>query len=251
MRALKIELEGTVTSFRYPHFHVGRQPSYPMPPPATIYGHICSAVGQWIPQDAARFGYCFRYENSGDDLELVHIAALGSGRVDRALGHRRNIVARTDILPRQLLLHPRLTLYIDAGDKTERWEGYFRSPKYPVLLGRSQDLAAYRTVEIVSLKECQWGYFENTLLPWSMRKRLAFGMTFQMPKFINPLDRTQVSWERYIALDSRVWWPGAKSEIPTGAQRALPQEQDGPVWVDETSQRWGVGHRIVFWHSWK
>ena len=48
MRVLKVTLEGITTSFRYPHFMVNVQPSYRMPPPATIYGHICSALGEWV-----------------------------------------------------------------------------------------------------------------------------------------------------------------------------------------------------------
>jgi CRISPR-associated protein Cas5t len=250
MRALKVELEGTVTSFRYPHFHVGRQPSYPMPPPATIYGHICSAIGQLISRDAVRFAYSFQYESSGEDLELLHMTSAASGRIPKRWGHPKNIEVQTNVLPRQVLLHPQLTLYLDAGIQTENWIDFFRCPRYPVLLGRSQDLAAYRTVEVVQLNKCEWGYFENALLPWSMRERIPCGMTFQMPKFIDPLDRRRVSWERYIALDSRVWWPGGNREIPVGARKALPQEQDGPVWVDESSEMWGGGHRIVVWHSW-
>ena len=39
---------------------------------------------------------------------------------------------------------PRLADYLDAGDRTEEWFEAFRSPTFPVVLGRSQDLAAYQ-----------------------------------------------------------------------------------------------------------
>lgn len=32
MRVLKVVLEGTTTSFRYPHFMLSIQPSFPLPP---------------------------------------------------------------------------------------------------------------------------------------------------------------------------------------------------------------------------
>ncbi|HEY3128709.1 MAG TPA: CRISPR-associated protein Cas5 [Acidobacteriota bacterium] len=250
MKALRVEMEGTVTSFRYPHLHVGRQPSYPMPPPATIYGHVCSALGEWGSPNSIRFGYSFFHNGAGDDLELLHMAAVGTGRMDKTWGYVRNIEVQTNVLPREILLHPKLILYLDASDKTEYLSGAFRSPQYPVLLGRSQDLAAYRTVEIVELEHSEFGYFENTLLPWMMRDRVPGGTTFQMPKFIDPQSRHSVIWERYVVIERRLWWPGKGIKPPKGAKLALPHEGDGAVWVDPQSSTWGQGHRIVMWHSW-
>ena len=47
MKVAKIGILAPVVSFRYPHFLVGKQVSYVMPPPSTIYGHIASAVGSF------------------------------------------------------------------------------------------------------------------------------------------------------------------------------------------------------------
>lgn len=250
MKALRIEMEGTTTSFRYPHLHVGRQPSYPMPPPATVYGHICSALGEWVAPGAMRFAYCFSHSGTADDVELIHMASMGSGRLDKTWGHVRNIEVQTNVLLRQILLHPKLTLYVDASDKTEHWMDMFRSPRYPVLLGRSQDLAAYRAVEIVELEQSDFGYFEDTLLPWTMRDRLPHGTTFQMPKFIDPFARNTVTWERYVVLENRLWWPSRGVEAPKGARQGMRHEKDAAVLVDPHSPAWGQGHRIVVWHSW-
>ena len=49
MRVLRVLIEAPVTSFRYPHFLIGRQITYDMPPPSTIYGHVMSAVGRLLP----------------------------------------------------------------------------------------------------------------------------------------------------------------------------------------------------------
>lgn len=243
-------MEGTVTSFRYPHLHVGRQPSYPMPPPATIYGHICSAVGEWIAPDSLQFAYCFTHSGSADDLELIHMAAVGSGRLDKEWGYVRNIEVQTNVLPRQVLLNPKLTLYVDGGSNTEKWAEVFRSPVYPVLLGRSQDLAAYRMIDLVELEQTDFGYFQDTLLPWTMRDRIPQGATFHMPKFIDPKSRDKVTWDKYVILNSRVWWPNKDVKAPKGAKAALRHTEDGTVWIDPESPRWGEGQRIVAWHSW-
>jgi CRISPR-associated protein Cas5t len=178
------------------------------------------------------------------------MTSVGSGRVDKAWGYAKNVEIQTNVLPRQILLHPSLTLYLEAGERTEQWAEIFRSPAYPVLLGRSQDLAAYSSVELIELKQADFGYLENTLLPWTMRDRLPFGTTFQMPKFVNPSARQSVTWERYVVLDRRLWWPNSKVEPPPGAKLALRQSGDAPMWIDPNSPAWGEGHRIVIWHSW-
>ena len=239
-----------MTSFRYPHFHIGRQPSYPMPPPATIYGHICSAVGEWISRDALQFAYNFTSDGRGDDLELLHITSIGSRQIKRGWDHPRNIEVQPDPRPRELLFRPKLTLYLNPADNIYYWLQSFRSPAYPVLLGRSQDLAGYSTVEMIELVQSDYGYFQNTILPWSMRDRLPDGITFHMPKFINPANRTQVSWARYIVLEDKMWWPGQNIQPPKESRKALRQQHDGPVWIDPLSMLWGEGHRIVVWHAW-
>jgi CRISPR-associated protein Cas5t len=60
LKAAKIVIEGPVASFRYPHFLIGRQISFDMPPPSTIYGHIASAVGEWLDAAGIKFAYNFR-----------------------------------------------------------------------------------------------------------------------------------------------------------------------------------------------
>ena len=67
MDVLKIVAEGVTTSFRYPHFTLGIQPTFDMPPPATIYGHICSAVGEWLDPDGLQFAYHFTAEAKAND----------------------------------------------------------------------------------------------------------------------------------------------------------------------------------------
>src|SRR3972149_12287403 len=99
MQLVKVVAEGLITSFRYPHFAWQKQPTFEIPPPSTIYGHICSAVGDWLPPDLlqiVRFGYHFTHEGKFVDYkEHLHFG--------------------DPIQPfpfdRELLFNPRLTLY--------------------------------------------------------------------------------------------------------------------------------------------
>lgn len=233
MKALKIELEGTATSFRYPHFQIGRQPTYRMPPPATIYGHIASVLGEFPNPTSLRFAYHFTYLGRGDDLEHIHQAVVAKPNQKG-----RNLDITVAPLPREILLRPRLTLYLDGPD-LETLRRAFRQPRYTVLLGRSQDLAAYRRVEVVELQRATQAYFENTLLPFDYRRRTAAGVTVNMPLFINPADRREVVWERYIVLERAL----------TPAQMLVWEGEDEGCWVDpEAPERRGLS-RAVVWHG--
>lgn len=246
MEVVKVTLEGITTSFRYPHFLVGRQPAYRMPPPATIYGHICSALGKWITPDLLHFSYCFRYMGRGDDYEHIYKVTVACGRRDKKWGYVKNIELELDPVSREVLLFPELTLYIHAPTILDDLVRSFQEPRYAVILGRSQDLATYRNIKRTKLVKASQGYFENTLLPWSFRTRTTAGTSVLMPRFIQPKDRRQVMWERYVMLEHRIFY-GAVEE--KDVKTMIRYEGDGPIWIDpETPEIKGLKRGII-WHS--
>jgi CRISPR-associated protein Cas5t len=219
---------------------------YRMPPPATIYGHICSSLEEWIRPDSVRFSYTFSYMGRGDDLEHIHVTTVSHGKVDRKLGFVKNIEAEINPILREILLFPRLTLYLFSQKQLDQLYHAFRSPRYPVILGRSQDLAAYRNVSIMTLERSELGYFEKTLLPWSYRTRTMGGTSVLMPKFIDPEDRSKIEWERYVILEH--WVPYGIGE-EEGVKSMVRYETDEPLWIDsETAEIRGM-KRAVVWHS--
>lgn len=245
MRVLKVELEGITTSFRYPHFLVGRQPSLPMPPPATIYGHIASALGHYPDPDSFRFAYAFTHQGSVDDYE--HTWLIKPDRSARGWEHPANISANLNPTSRELFFSPRLTLYLQAPH-LETWHRAFLEPRYPVLLGRSQDLASYRSVELVDLERRDTGYYDHTLLPWSYRPRVRAGQGILMPRWINPDNRREVRWARFVALEHRLFHP--KAGEPDAPSEAVTVSTDNEaLWVDPTSPVHRERQRILVWHS--
>ncbi len=246
MQALRIEAEGLTTSFRYPHFLMGRQPTFRMPPPATIYGHICSAAGEFLDPSAIRFAYTFRFDGIGDDLELLHVATVGKGRWPDGGGYPRNLDVTTNPSPREVLLHPRLTLYLAAeSDMLATLERAFREPRYAVTLGRSQDLMAYRSVEQVDLVEAEGTYLEATLLPWTYRLRLRDGIGVTMPRFIDPNDRSRVSWSPFVVLEDRVVSATVRTDTTRKGQVAGAGQS---WWVDPFTPTYDHYNRGVVWH---
>jgi CRISPR-associated protein Cas5t len=203
MRALKVVIEAPVTSFRYPHFLIGRQVSFDCPPPSTIYGHIASAAGRCFPPEEVRFAYHFTFAAKGSDLEYQHIISRSQKSTFTISGKKYPAAVDGVIQPhtRDFLYGCRLILYIDNLDFAEA----FRNPVFAVNLGRSQDLAKILSVEEVDLKPADEGYFEHTILPFSMRKYFGRGMTVLMPKYVGPPPEREPVFDRYIVLHERMF----------------------------------------------
>ncbi len=240
LTAIKVVAEGQVTSFRYPHFKQGVHPTYDMPPPATIYGHMCSAYGDWIDPLAVRFGYHFCYEGRFTDYEHLHF---------------REKDGSTKLAPmnRDLLFNPRLTLYVVAEDWNllKRLQAAFRSPRYAVALGRSQDLMMYvpasnqhSIAHEVTLTRADSAYFDGTLLNLADAALLGGGYTtVTMPRFINDLRHADPA--QYAMIKRPAIYPLQESDEIT-----LSGEID--FWVDESEHSWNRYPelpRAVIFHS--
>ena len=198
--AIKVELAGPVASFRYPHFLIGRQPTYPMPPPSTIYGLISAALGRFPDPHLLRFAYRFECERQRiDDVEMIWFVEPNTGTRGKAA--QKNLEAQSNVLPREWLLYPRLTLYVTGDDELYQ---AFRSPYYTLTLGRSQELVSVHRVERVVLTPARQGWLGPGLLPVSFREYVPFASAVYMPRFIAPRSRHRVDWAWFLTLDAPV-----------------------------------------------
>lgn len=240
MHMLKVELEGLTTSFRYPHFMAGRHPTFPMPPPATLYGQICSAVGDWVDPKGLEFGYVFTHEGIAQDIEHCHILEVSKSRRNfewQEAEYPANIEGVVNPFRRDFFFRPRLTLYLNRPD----WLEHFRSPRYAVVLGRSQDLATYTRVTVVELQQSEQAYYEHTLLPYDeWRTRIGRGVSLVMPRFLDYYHKREPQFERYIALQERVH---------TNGEAVLHYEgQSLRHWIDPETPEWQGVQRGVALH---
>lgn len=233
MYVLKVVAEGITTSFRYPHFMQQVHPSFPMPPPATVYGHICSALGEWFNPRGVRFAYHFTYAGKTRDIEHIILLSRSRGRLP---GSRipKVLEGRVNPFEREILFRPRLTLYINRPE----WETAFRSPRYAVALGRSQDLFTYTDVDVVELVQAERAYFEHVLAPHEMALRTASGVTVLMPRFLDYGRNRAPIFERYVVLQKRVF---SDDFYRFGTQ------SDELYWVDPATPEVKGAHRgVVF-----
>jgi len=221
MRVLKVVAEGLTTSFRYPHFMQQIHPSFQMPPPATIYGHICSALGEWFDPTGVRFAYHFTHQGQVKDIEHIVLLTPSRGRLP---GTKIPKVLQGNIVPfeRDLLFQPRLTLYINRPE----WESAFRSPRYAVVLGRSQDLFTYTYVGVIELEQAERAYFEHTLAPHEMALRTLRGVTVLMPRYLDYARNRAPIFSRYVVIRDRVF---------SDEFYEFNGQPNGPYWIDPTT----------------
>ncbi len=153
--ATRIVLRSYTASFRVPHFH-GRQLSLSAPPPSTIFGLISAAAGNWVipGKDLPWIGYRFYYQAKGEDLETI----ISYGKDGPS--YKKGQLIR-NVFWREFLFGCELTLYLPKG-----WKKYFCRPRFPLLLGRSQDVAYVAEMDDVELYPATEGELQGVLLPY-------------------------------------------------------------------------------------
>ncbi len=236
MRVLKVIAEGVTTSFRYPHFMFMVHPTYEMPPPATIYGHIASALGDWFDPKEVRFAYHFSFMAKLDDLEHIILLAPSTGKI-KDTPFPKVLEGNVNPFRRSLLFQPRLILYLDRPD----WIEAFRSPTYAVVLGRSQDLFTYTSVSVVELEQSQNVYLEHTLLPYHANSLTNRGYAVLMPRWIDYQQGRRPMFERYFVVHDRIYCP---EELLFFERESLPF-----FWADPQSPEYRGKHLGLVFHS--
>ncbi|HKX26236.1 MAG TPA: type I-B CRISPR-associated protein Cas5, partial [Blastocatellia bacterium] len=212
--------------------------TFPMPPPATIYGHLCSTMGEWVDPRGLEFSYVFTHDSTMVDTDLEHcqilsVASTRSKFEYQGRQYKTNLEGTINPFKRNFFFRPRLTLYLNRPD----WVDYFRHPRHPVVLGRSQDLATYTRVAIVELVKRTEVYFEHTLLPFRWSVHTGRGIVLTMPRFLDYENNREPLFDRFVALLGLDF-----------TQNWMRYEQQ-PInhWVDpETPERQGVQRGLVF-----
>ncbi len=232
MQVLKVVAEGAITSFRRPHFMLSIQPTFRMPPPATIYGHICSTLGDLVAPEDLQFAYHFTARTAFSDLEHTIMLEISSGKLE-GTKYPKVLEAHVQPFKRELLFQPRLTLYINRP----KWIDAFRSPRYAVVLGRSQDLFTYTSLEIIELEQAEHAYFEHTLLPYTMATQVGQGVTELLPRYIDYEHKRVPTFARYVFLENRVH----SSDFWFSEQKTF--------WVDPASPQYRGDSLGLMFHS--
>jgi CRISPR-associated protein Cas5t len=245
MRVARVQIRAPVTSFRHPFFVTGRQPSFDFPPPSTVYGHCASAAGAWPDPKSFFFGIHFTFKSKARDLEHQHITSpLGDKtriRVPPPDGPRATTEIGVQPVTRDFLFDTSMTLYLPI-----ELAAAFRSPVFPVVLGRSQDLAEITNVDKFDLERPVRARLEHTLLPRSLRPCVRFGTTVLLSRYIGPPPARDTAFAQYISLHDPVFFGDEGDSTRSFVKVDGISLED--LWVDPTVQDDEGRYRAVWMH---
>lgn len=190
MKVLRVHITGWVSSFRNPLFISGFQPTLPLPPLSALYGLLTAAKGDWVTPHDAAIGFVFKSYGKAVDLETVY--EFG-GKLD----------AKSNINRREFLVQPELYLYTPEIRLREVLE----RPRYPLLLGRSSDLATVKSIEEVELQRKSETTYCNTILPFPDDQ--LHGQVQALPThFTAEIPRRQCGTRAYCLITEEIEYQG-------------------------------------------
>lgn len=183
MKYLRILIEGWTASFRYPAFISGFQPTLPVPPLSTIYGLLSAAKGELVTPNETNVGFVFDYDAKAVDLETIY-------ELKGLKGNKSNVAKR------EFLFNPSLYLYTDDLE----FKKYFKNPAYPILLGRSSDLAIISEIKEIEMEKKNNVKLGKTILPFGIEG--AFGIIQALPThFSDSIPRKAIGTKPYLLMN--------------------------------------------------
>ena len=190
MNVIRIHITGWVASFRNPLFISGFQPTLPMPPLSAIYGLLTAAKGEWVTPHDVSIGFVFHSGGKAVDLETLYES---SGKLE----------AKSNINRREFLVQPQLYLYTPQMWLREAFE----RPHYPLLLGRSSDLATVKSIDEIQLENVSETTYQDTLLPFPDTQ--LFGQVQALPThFTAEIPRRPCGTRAYCLITERIQYTG-------------------------------------------
>lgn len=183
MKFLRILIEGWTASFRYPAFISGFQPTLPVPPLSTIYGLLSAVKGDIVNPNDTNVGFVFDYDSKAVDLETIY-------ELKGLKGNKSNVANR------EFLFNPKLYLYLDNLE----FKKYFENPFYPILLGRSSDLAVISEIKEIEIEKKEDVKLGKTILPFGIEG--AFGIIQALPThFSEDIPRKALGTKPFILMN--------------------------------------------------
>lgn len=189
MDTYKVEILTWTSSFRYPNILSGYQPTLDVPPISTVLGLINAASGNYREYQNLRLGYFFQYEFKGTDIETIYmIEGNGKGKATNN--------AKSNIIKREILFNNKLILYLEDEELANK----FRHPVFPLLLGRSNDLASVISITPITLELIEKASkIKGQLVPFN--HNFLPGQIQALPKyFTDTIPRNSIGTEPYTII---------------------------------------------------
>ena len=184
MKVYRIHISSWMASFRYPNLISGFQPTLPVPPLSTINGLISAALGRCYAPEKPEQGYIFQALGKAVDLETIY-------QVKKLKEVKSNVIRREFLFDTNLWLYTQNTQVVEA----------FQRPYFPLLLGRSGDLASVNSIlEVEVDAREQLSNLKGTIVPFG-KYRLAAPIQALPAYFTDTFPRRNVCTKPYYLLE--------------------------------------------------
>jgi CRISPR-associated protein Cas5t len=175
-------------------FISGFQPTLPVPPLSTIYGLLSAAKGELVTPKDTDVGFIFTSRGKAVDVETIYELS-------------EPLRAKSNVCKREVLFEPELYLYIPKPEFSD----CLHKPYYPLLIGRSTELAVVEEIKEVELEQRSGVRLGCSLLPFPMED--VYGPIQALPThFTDEIPRKAVGTrpfylvERFIQYDKQPMW---------------------------------------------
>lgn len=190
MKVFKIDITSWTASFKYPNLISGFQATLEVPPLSTVLGLINAVAGKYLKHEQLKIGYYFEFGAKQVDLETIYqIEAHDKGYPKNS--------AKSNITNREFLFDNHLVIYLQDKEIAD----CFKSPVYPLLLGRSNDLATINKIEEVELPEIRLANkIKGQIVPFT--GNFLPGRVQPLPKyFSDTIPRNNLGTEAYSVIN--------------------------------------------------
>jgi CRISPR-associated protein Cas5t len=191
MKTYRIKINTWTSSFRYPNLMSAFQPTLEVPPVSTVMGLINAASGYYINKREIQLGYYFEFKIKAVDLEAIYQISIH--KTKKELYPENSVIS--NIIQREFLYDCQLYLFLTDLELVS----CFRQPAYPLLLGRSGDLAGIESIKEVEMSEVSNAYIAGQVVPF--RSNYLAGQIQALPKyFTNTIPRKNIGTEPYSVI---------------------------------------------------
>jgi CRISPR-associated protein Cas5t len=201
MKIFKIDITAWTSSFKYPNLISGFQPTLEVPPLSTVLGLINAVTGKYIQHKKLKIGYYFEFEAKQVDLETIYqIEAHEKGYPTSS--------TKSNVINREFLFNNHLIIYMFDKMIVD----YFKLPAYPILLGRSNDLATINSITEIELPETKTASkIKGQIVPFA--GNYLPGLIQPLPKyFSDTIPRNNLGTEPYSVISYNA--PDEQTNLP-------------------------------------
>ncbi len=186
MKVFRVHIQSWTASFRYPNLISGYQASLPVPPLSTLYGLISAAMGKYFYPREMDIGFVFIFKSRAQDLETIY-------QMRRSLsGITANIITREFLVDNDLWLYT----------MNEEVARSFEKPYFPLVLGRSGDLATVRSIDALEVEiKKELHKVKGTIIPFKASLPIAAPIHALPLYFTDEIPRRNVGTKPYFLLD--------------------------------------------------